>query len=206
MIEKKTMGYVDFEYPQCEAKAVAVIIDSETGKVELYRPDENDNDWYATKELEHFYPTVDEANTALKKYRNDLLSRMGEVKQYVEIMNNWLVEQEGDNQKFEERDYLPSKNRRGSRDSYYEKEYERVDKLNDYLIAIIRTGFINIKGESFKVEDVKHIKWGKYRAELILTDDRHIESGHLYEFDVIKYLFGSNFSQYTFPRLDEKSE
>ena len=36
MIEKKTMGYVDFEYPNYAATAVTAIVNTETNEVEIY--------------------------------------------------------------------------------------------------------------------------------------------------------------------------
>ena len=62
MIEKKTMGYVDFEYPQYEAVAATVIVDTETGKVETYN--QGDDEWYKPDEKDRFYPTLEEANAA----------------------------------------------------------------------------------------------------------------------------------------------
>jgi hypothetical protein len=74
--------------------------------------------------------------------------------------------------------------------------------MNDYLIDIIRTGFINIKGVSFKVEDVRHIIWGKNKAEVSLTDNRTVETGSEADFSIIKLLFGKNNSKFTSRRLD----
>lgn len=205
MIEKKTMGYVDFEYPNYEAKAVSVVVNSETGNVEIYRPDEDCNEWYTPSKSEHFYPTVDEANAALKKYKQELYDKMGEVKNYLEAMCNWFDNQENDSPlHFEEGDYLPYAYRR-STDGYWKEEHDKVDKVNDYLIGIVRTGFVNIKGSSFKVEDVKRIKWGKDKAEIILKDDRKTETGNDSEFTVIQYLFGGNYSGYTYNYLALKT-
>jgi hypothetical protein len=204
MIEKKTMGYVNFEYPGVEAKAVPVFVDSEKDEVLLCNPYDDDDEWYKPSEKEHFYPTVDEANLAIKKLRQEMFNMMGQVRDYIEAMNNWLGSEGEDSPlHFTEEDYLPYRNRaQTTHSSYYEKEYRRVDKMNDYLIDIIRTGFINIIGNSFKVEDVRHIKWGKNRAEVILTDDRTIETCSGAEFSIIKILFGKNNSNFTYRRLD----
>ena len=204
MIEKKTMGYVNFEYPGLDAKAVPVFVDSEKGEVLLCNPYDDEDEWYKPSEKEHFYPTVDEANLAIKKLRQEMFNMMGQVRDYIEAMNNWLGgEEEGSPLHFTEEDYLPYCNKaRANRNSYYEQEYYRVDKMKNNLSDIIRTGFINIKGDSFKVEDVRHIKWGKNRAEVILTDDRAIETCSGAEFSIIKLLFGMNNSNFTYRSLD----
>lgn len=206
MIEKKTMGYVDFEYPQYEAVAATVIVDTETGKVETYN--QGDDEWYKPDEKDRFYPTLEEANAALMKHKQELYSKMSDVKKYVETMNNWRREQKDeDNLKFEEEDYLPYSNRKTNcDDSYYRKQLGAAEKENEYLYSIIRTGFINIKGDSFKVDDVEHIKWGELKAELSLTGGRKVETSNDVEFCVIKNLFGKNHSGYTYTRLNEKTE
>jgi hypothetical protein len=200
MIEKKTMGYVNFEYPGVEAKAVPVFVDSETEEVLLCNPYDDDDEWYKPSEKEHFYPTVDEANLAIKKLRQEMFNMMGQVKDYIKAMNNWLGSEGEDSPlHFTEEDYLPCRNRTPNTHSLY---YEKVDKMNDYLIDIIRTGFINIKGVSFKAEDVRHIIWGKNKAEVSLTDNRTVETGSEVDFSIIKLLFGKNNSKFTSRRLD----
>lgn len=204
MIEKKTMGYADFEYPGENAKAVPVFVDSETGEVLLCNPYDDDDEWHKPGKKDHFYPTVDEANLAIKKFRQELFNMMGQVRDYIETMNNWLGCEDKDSPlHFTEEDYLPycNKNKVANK-LYYEQEYYRVNKINFYLSDIIRTGFINIKGDSFKVEDVRHIKWGKKRAKVILTDDRAIETSSEAEFSIIKLLFGTNNSNFTYRSLD----
>lgn len=204
MIEKKTMGYIDLEYPQYEAKPVTVIVNSETGKVELYHPD--DDDWYEPRDCDRFYPTVEEANAVLEKYKQELVAKAKEVKEYVETMNNWLHEQEEDSPlAFDEDDYLPPRNRQYDDTSYYENKNKKLQRENKYLCDIIRTGFINIKGDSFKVDDVMHIKWGKEKAEIHLTGDRIVETVNDLEFETIEKIFGYNLSNYTYSRLNIKS-
>ena len=206
MIEKKSMAYADFAYLCFEARVVTVIVDSETGKVELYRPNEDESDWYTPTKYDHFYPTIEEATDALTKHRQEMFDKMGEIKSYIEVMNNWVYDVADDDPlHFTEEDYLPSRNVSiREKNSYWEKRYNSVCKENKYLLDIIRTGFISIKGDSFKVEDIKHIKWGKEKAEIILADDRTIKTGNNTEFNIIEYLFGENNSNFTYTRLNEE--
>ena len=206
MIEKKSMVYADFAYPGHEAKVVTVIVDSETGKVELYRPCEDESDWYTPNKNEHFYPTIEEATDALKKHKQEMFDKMGEVLDYIEAMNNWHEYiTDDDPLHFTEEDYLPSRNISNRiRTPYWEKRFNEVTDINDYLLDIVRTGFINIKGDSFKVKDITHIKGVENKAEIILTDDRKIETGNYTEFNIIKLLIGKNNSRYTYTRLNDK--
>ena len=198
------MGYADFAYPSYKAKVVTVIVDGETGKVELYQLDENDGDWYTPNKNDHFYPTIEDATDALKKHKQEMFDKMGEVLDYINTMNNWLMDMTDDDPlHFTEEDYLPARNFRSKRPSYKEKRCDALDKMNRYLLGIVRTGFINIKGDSFKVEDIKHIKWGEKKAEIILADDRKIETGNDTEFDIIAYLFGPNISEFYYTHLND---
>lgn len=204
MIEKKSMGYADFAYPNYEAKVVTVIVDSETDKVELYRPNEDESDWYTPNKYDHFYPTIEDATDALKKHQQEMFDKMGEVLDYIEVMNNWRDNMTDDDPlHFNEEDYLPSRNfSRRIKASYWESRFNEVSNIKEYLLGIVRTGFININGDSFKVEDIKHIMWGKTKAEIILDDDRKIETGNRTEFNIIRELFGDNISNSTYNRLN----
>lgn len=197
------MGYADFKYPQYEAKAVTVIADGKTGKVEIYRADDNDTEWYEPNEKEHFYPTVEEADAALKQHRQELIDRMDEVRDYVDAMNGWLCEiDENSPFQFEESDYLPYRNQGVNLDdSVYIRQRDRARKQIAYLLSIIRTGFINIEADSFRMEDVKQIMWGKDKAEIILTDGRKAKTCSRVEFYLIRNLFGDNNSGATYDYL-----
>ena len=204
MIEKKKMGYVDFAYPQYEARLVTAIVDSDTGKVEIFRSGDNCTEWDTPGDNDRFFPTLEEASKALQQYKNELIARMQEVKTYIQTMNNWHCEiSEDDPQFFKEDDYLPESNHYDTPDrAYYRNLYFDSIKEKSYLVDIIRTGFINIKGSSFKVDDIEHIKWGDAMAELTLTGGRKVETGNKMEFDVIKLLFGENVSGHTYRYLN----
>ena len=204
MIEKKTMGYVDFEYPNYAATAVTAIVNTETNEVEIYQPDETSRDWYTPKKADHFYPTVGEATEALEKFKKEMIAKMPEVKSYLETMRNWF---EGtdveDGIQFKEEEYLPYCYRPNN-DDYYKKRNKALDKENGYLLDIIRTGFINAGGDTVKVEDIEQIKWGTDKAELCLKGDRKARTCNPTELNIITKIFGHNFSGFTYTRLNEK--
>ncbi len=204
MIEKKTMGYVDFEYPNYAATAVTAIVNTETNEVEIYQPDETSRDWYTPKKADHFYPTVGAATEALEKFKKEMIAKRPEVKSYLETMRNWF---EGtdveDGIQFKEEEYLPYCYRPDD-DDYYKKRIKALDKENDYLLDIIRTGFINAGGDTVKVEDIEQIKWGTDKAELCLKGDRKARTCNPTELNIITKIFGHNFSGFTYTRLNEK--
>ena len=204
MIEKKTMGYVDFEYPNYAATAVTAIVNTETNEVEIYQPDETSRDWYTPKKADHFYPTVGEATEALEKFKKEMIAKMPEVKSYLETMRNWFEStDEEDEIQFKEEEYLPYCYRPDN-DDYYKKRNKELDKENDYLFDIIRTGFINVGGDTVKVEDIEQIKWGTDKAELCLKGDRKVRTCNPTELNIITKIFGHNFSGFTYTRLNEK--
>ena len=204
MIEKKTMGYVDFEYPNYAATAVTAIVNTETNEVEIYQPDETSRDWYTPKKADHFYPTVGEATEALEKFKKEMIAKMPEVKSYLETMRNWFEStDEEDEIQFKEEEYLPYCYRPDN-DDYYKKRNKELDKENDYLLDIIRTGFINAGGDTVKVEDIEQIKWGADKAELCLKGDRKARTCNPTELNIITKIFGHNFSGFTYKRLNEK--
>lgn len=208
MIEKKTMGYAEFDYPANEAKAVTVVMNSETGEVELYRPQEDENEWFTPSDGDHFYPTVDEAAAALDKHRHELIAKMEDVKAYVEVMNNWrYYVKKGDPFYFTDGDYLPYQNTREARDdAYYKREAKRSEKENDIMRGIFRKGFVNVRGNSFRLDDVQALKWGEKCVEIVLTNGKLVQTSTEAEFNVITYLFGSNTSDYTYTHLNKEEE
>ena len=204
MIEKKTMGYIDLDYPNYPAVAVTAIVNTETNEVEIYQPDEASRDWYTPKKAEHFYPTVGEATEVLEKFKKEMISKMPEVKSYLETMRNWFEStDEEDEIQFKEEEYLPYCYR-PDKDDFYKKRYKELDKEIDYLLDIIRTGFINVGGDTIKVEDIEQIKWGTDKAELCLKDDRKARTRNPTELNIITKIFGHNFSGFYYTRLNEK--
>ena len=191
MIEKKTMGYVDFEYPNYAATAVTAIVNTETNEVEIYKLDESDTDWHTPDKADHFYPTVGEATEALEKFKKEMIAKIPEVRSYLETMRNWFENtDEEDKIQFKEEEYLPYCYRPDN-DDYYRKRCKELDKENDYLLDIIRTGFINVGGDTIKVEDIEQIKWGTDKAELCLKGDRKARTCNPTELDIITKIFGS---------------
>lgn len=204
MIEKKTMGYVDFKYPNYAATAVTAIVNTETNEVEIYQLDETSRDWYTPKKADHFYPTVGEATEALEKFKKEMIAKMPEVKSYLETMRNWFENtDEEDEIQFKEEEYLPYCYRPDN-DDCYKKRNKELYKENGYLLDIIRTGFINAGGDTVKVEDIEQIKWGTDKAELCLKGDRKARTCNPTELNIITKIFGHNFSGFTYTRLNEK--
>lgn len=202
MIEKKTLGYVDFNYPNYEATAVTAFVNTDTNQVEIYQTE--DGEWFPPVKTDHFYQTIGEASEELEAHKKELIAKMPEVKEYLDKMRNWFVDTDKDNRPFKESDYLPCVYL-PSDNSYYREHSQEVEKLNDYLVAIIKTGFINIGGDTVKIEDIEQVKWGDVKAELCLKGDRKAKTSNCTEFKIIKMLFGINISGFTYKRLNEYS-
>jgi hypothetical protein len=205
MIEKRTMGYVDFSYPNQKAKAVTVIFNTDTQKVELYM---EDDDWYNACENTHFYDTVEQAEKALDDHKRELIAKMPEVQEYLDAMSNFEPDEDENSPfHFDRQDYLTySLYHNKYDDGWSEQERKRLNKENKYLVNIIRTGFMNIYGYSFKVEDVESIRWGKKKAELVLKNGRQIKTCNEEEYNIVGYIFGNNVSRSTYSHLDEEEK
>lgn len=200
------MGYVDFGYPDNEAQAVTVIIDSETGNVDTYRIRD---EWYTPSETDHFYDTVEKAAEALDAYKHELIAKMKDIRKDLHALSEWEPDEDVNDQfHFNRRDYLPysiwavAYGHEGSwRNLYLEKKKE-----NRYLRDIIRTGFMNVRGESFRREDVERIAWGVGKVELTLKGGRKVTTCNNTEFEVVCFLFGENSSEYCYKRLNEPED
>ena len=217
MLEKKTMGMADFGYPQYDAQSVAVIADAETGKVEMYL-DNDDDEWYKAEDRHHFYATQQDAQQAQEEHRRELRRLMPKVKQWVIQMDNLLdiVPEKEDGlsddemrQKnpdyFTNEDFLPYRYTRKN-DDYDYRRANRLDNENTLLVQAATRGTLTVRADTFRTDDVVQVRWGDERAELVLTDNRTVETACDYEYNVVKYLYGDNPSNYTYPRLNRKSD
>lgn len=199
MIEKRTMGYADFAYPGMEAESVTVIINTETGKVELFKVED---EWYPAKETDHFYDTVEQAVNALDDYKRELIGKMKKVKTYLETMSNWDPDKDEDSPfHFDRKEYLDDSlwcHTYDRDNTWYECERKRLREEHKYMEEYIHTGFLNIRGNSFMKADVIRIRWGKEKAELMTRDGRSVTTCNDAEFNVVKMIFGNNASRYTY--------
>lgn len=218
MLEKKTMGMAYFDYPQYDAQSVAVIADAETGKVEMYLSNDDD-EWYKAKDRHHFYATQQEAQQALEEHRRELRRLMPQVKQWVEQMEELLrtVPEKEDGLSgnemrkkhpdyFTREDYLPHSYANKLDDDYDYRRANRLEKENTLLVQAATLGTLAVKGNTFRTEDVVQVRWGDERAELVLTDNRTVETDCDYEYNVVKHLYGGNPSGWTYTRLNRKSD
>ena len=206
MIEKRTMGYVDFEYPNLEAVAKTVMFDTEENKVVIYHIGDGD-DWCEPNCSEHFFGTVEEAANALEEHKRWLVAKMDDVKQYLSSMNNWgQIKKEDDPLYHLYSDYLPYPySKVHESDNYYARRSDRLENENKLLVQAIRCGTLSIRAVTFNIKDIVYVKWGNERAELHLTGDRKTETADEWEFNVVRYLFGGNISNYTYTHLDNNN-
>jgi len=218
MLEKKTMGMFDFDSPQFDAESVAVIADAETGKVETYF-DNDGEEWYPAKDRHHFYATQQEAQQALEDHRRELRRLMPQVKQWILQMEDLLeaVPEKEDGlsddemrQKhpdyFTREDFLPYHYAHKYDDSNDCLRANRLDKENTLLIQAATRGTLTVKGDTFRTDDVMQVRWGNERAELVLTDNRTVETACDYEYNVVGHLYGGNASGYTYTQPDRNGD
>ena len=217
MIEKKTMGYADFNYPQYEAKVVTVMADTETGVVELYKPDEDESGWDTPNKHEHFYPTLEDAQQALDAHRKELREMMPKVAEWVSQIDNLreTLERKPDDvdedewreqhpEYFTRDNFLPYDIAHTGDSRYYQRRANYLEKENKLLAQVAVLGTLTLRANTFRIEDVTNVRWGNERAEVLLKDNQTIETADRWEFKVVEYLFGSNIGAYTYTRLNKQ--
>ena len=189
--------------PQDDPYTTTVLIDSESKEVQFYGQD----DLYQPNGLQVFYDTKEEAEAGREQIKHELMDKMPEVKAYLDIMDD-VCQDEDENSffRFKLKDFLGNfawKIERYNRCRYTEKDYSELDMLVDLLTDYIHTGFLTIRADSFRAEDVERIKWGSKRAEIVLKGGKSVETCNESERIFIQKLFGHKYSRYSYTQLDE---
>jgi hypothetical protein len=206
MLEKRTMWVVWKNYPQDEPETSTVFIDSESNEVQFYGDDELSK----PNGMQRFYNTEEEAYEGRVQIKHEIMDKMPEVKEYLNIMN--CVRQDEDENsffRFKYEDFLGCfayRVENYNKYSYSSKEYEELDNMVDMLTDYIHTGFLNIRADSFKLEDVEVVKWGSKRAEIVLKNGKNIQTCNRSEYTFIEKLFGTSRSGYGYTHLDKKED
>ena len=199
-MERKTLWILKRDL---RVKQISAIYDNTKKKVVAYchpypgADQEEDPTWYSPEKDETFYATEQEALKAKKEKQEYLKSKFEEVKKFVDLMDD--IESTDDFQ-FEKTDYLP----RFLAEPWERAFYEEYENKYGTLVQYIRTGMLNINGDSFRKEDVVRIEWAEktvvkqgkkdsvYVARLVLKDGKKVETSSEEEYDIITDIFGEN--------------
>ena len=203
MLEKRTMWVNWRNCPQDDPYTTTVLIDSESKEVQFYGEDE----LYQPNGLQVFYDTKEEAEAGREQIKHELMDKMPEVKAYLDIMDD-VCQDEDENSffRFKLGDFLGCfayKVERFNRYSYTDEAYDTLDSLIDLMTDYIHTGFLTIRADSFRAEDVERIKWGSKRAEIVLKGGKSIETSNESERMFIQKIFGHKYSRYSYTHLDK---
>ena len=206
MLEKRTMWVVWKNTPQDDPYTATVLIDSESNEVQFFGNDE----LYKPNGMQRFYNTEEEAYEGRVQIKHELMDKMPEVKEYLNIMDD-VSQDEDENSffRFKLKDFLgifAYKVERYNRYCYSSEDYNELDNLVDMLTDYIHTGFLNIRADSFKLEDVEIVKWGSERAEIVLKKGKNIQTCNRTEYEFIKRLFGTSRSGYGYTHLDKEEK
>ena len=192
--------------PQDDPYTTTVLIDSESNEVQFYGEDV----LYKPNGLQVFYDTKEDAEAGREQIKHELMDKMPEVKAYLDIMDD-VCQDEDENSffRFKLGDFLGCfayKVERFNRYSYTSEDYDTLDSLVDLMTDYIHTGFLTIRADSFKAEDVERIKWGSKRAEIVLKAGKSIETSNEAERMLIKKIFGYKRSEYSYTHLDKEEK
>lgn len=203
MIEKKTMGYYDTRYPNEEVRTVTAMVDSETGKVEVYR---YSDEWYEPNDGDSFFDTIEEAEKSHDEFIKYLVDRVPEVRKYLESVANYTPPKDENDPLYFDKYYMVPYQLRKEDDTYYREQRDYYEQRMDMLVSYVQTGFLNICGTNIRKDDVACVYWGKKSAELHTKDGRTIVTKSKKEYWFVGVLFGKNDSGYTLTRLNDKKE
>ena len=157
-------------------------------------PDDEDEVAYKVNDEDRLFTSKSEAEKYADERRQMIILQMGEVKKFVERMNNINMGEYTYNKK----DYLGYE----AGDDYYERQYRSQYKLNRMFRNYILRGTINLDAYTFKYDDVEQVKWCKkqdtYFATLILKDGTEAQTNSSEEYEFIQFLFGENNSDRIF--------
>lgn len=191
MIEQRAMFVVESSH---NIKEILAQYDTEKQEVICYY-DTEDEEWYGRIDGEHYFATRQQAEDYRTNRQEQLRAKFAEVKEFVEEMNKINPEIF----KFDEKEFLGDYAILGwSQKCSWYKEYKNADKRADILLYCVRSGYLNINGVSFRLDDVDYIKWYGSKAEIYLIDSgKIIDTADEDEFELIKLIFGRNLSGYS---------
>lgn len=181
MIEQRTMFVVEATH---NVEEVLALYDTEKEEVISYRIG---SDWFGRFEDERYFATKQQADCYVAGRQAQLRARFPEVRAFIEEV------QKTDKEVFphEDEEYM-GKFTPGKRTSWFLDYRKEQNKAQRYL-ELIKTGFLNISGFSFRLEDVDYIKWCKdENATIFLKNENGIRTSDDLEYEIIDELFGGN--------------
>ena len=157
-----------------------------------------------------FYDTKEEAEAGREQIKHELMDKMPEVRAYLNIMDD-VCQDEDENSffRFKLNDFLGCfayKVEKFNKYSYSDEDYNTLDSLIDLMTDYIHTGFLTIRADSFRAEDVERIKWGSKRAEIVLKGCKNVETSNNAERMLIQKIFGYKRSRFSYTHLDKEEK
>ena len=93
---------------------------------------------------------------------------------------------------------------------YIQNRNARLENIVSRLSHALRSGYLNIDGETFRVEDVALIRWlssgkeNKNEVEITLSNGKVFNVKKETELEIVKYIYGENASGYVYINKNEK--
>lgn len=155
--------------------------------------DDSDAEWINNSDSDNyvFFNTKEEADEHALTTYNELKSKCKEIKELIERIDN--IDNPANKYSIKREEYIPSWIL--NKENYYD-EYYKERKKNRNLRKALISGYININAETFKISDVRSIRWceknGENFATIILNNGDEIKTHNDYEFYIIEDIFGEN--------------
>lgn len=193
MLKEKKMWMILTDHVHEEAVEKGVLYDGKTRKVEFVYDDGSSVPCLPDANMQ-FFAFQEEAEAARERLRYEMMKMLPALRKYGRMF--YYSEPDDDPQSFfhfDKENLFCDDEEENIFSRWYSRDKMR---LYDYILVVDRftqlyhTGTITINGESFKIDDVKTINWGKYEAEVVLTSSKSVLAKTLSEYFFLKHVFG----------------
>ncbi len=178
---------------------VDVLYDKDSGNISNYC-DNEDNDFYDSYKGLCYYESEKEADDYIEERLNYLIEKDEEIMDLIEEM--YFIKKGNDDIKYNFK--ATTESWKWNLDRSEEKALQRKIKRSEDVISrlshALKSGYLNVGANIFRVEDVKLIKWmsrikdDKKEVEITLSNGNTINVTNETELDIIRYVYGENSS------------
>ena len=189
---------------------VDVLYNKDSGKVTHYC-NNGENDFFNSCKENRFFELEKDADAYIRQRLEFLLGRDEEVMNLVGEM--YMIASDNETIAY---DFKTIKNLwkwctdRSEEKIYIQNRNARLENIVSRLSHALRSGYLNIDGETFRVEDVALIRWlssgneNKNEVEITLSNGKVFNVKKETELEIVKYIYGENASGYVYINKNEK--
>ena len=207
MMDIKKMWMVTFDLNKYQ---VDVLYDKDSGKVTHYC-NNGENDFFSSCKGIRYFTLEEDADDYIRQRIQFLLEKDEEVINLIEEM--YMIDVDNETVGC---DFKTTKNLwkwcidRSEEKICIQNRNARLENIVSRLSHALRSGYLNIDADTFRVEDVALIRWlssekeAKKEVEITLSNGKVLNIKNKTELEIIKYIYGENTSGYVYVSKNEK--